>query len=574
MKKFNSIDGIILQKNDNQNSGLGNPKVVRLDDKLFTKPKQKVPSPAPKKPAPEIKKIPTINKVRNLDSDLSETLKNLEAQKTNELPIRDTTTKKKSRKNKLSHKERKLLKKEKKLKNRKRRRIVKICVTVFILLIVGSIAWIGLRGMETLCRIFQCDPRNPFGLIRDIMSPIRPLRMDENGRTNILVLGTDDDNLTDSIMVLSIHQTERHAFMISLPRDLWVDYGQACPSGFRGKINAVYYCFGGATGNLDQDRQALERSMKFFGDVLDIDIQYAAHINYDVFLEAVDAVGGSITVEINSRDPRGILDGSFDSMCGQTAAERRARCPSGHFLHLSNGVHTLDSKMALVLAKARGTYAPTYGLEMGNFDREKNQQMIAKAILDEATSVGVLANPATILALLDSLGDNLRTTFSSSDIRTLINLAQNIDLDEIESLSLIDEGLLTTDMIAGQSVVIPTAGVFDYTEIRRFLARSMSNDPLMRENATISVYNGSGIVGAASRTADRLTDRNLNATAVGNTSSISGSYRIYDLTDGKKSETSRRLSEILSTNVQRVSRNNLPGGITTSADFVVIVGTP
>jgi len=115
MKKFNSIDGIILQKNDNQNSGLGNPKVVRLDDKLFTKPKQKVPSPAPKKPAPEIKKIPTINKVRNLDSDLSETLKNLEAQKTNELPIRDTTTKKKSRKNKLSHKERKLLKKEKKL---------------------------------------------------------------------------------------------------------------------------------------------------------------------------------------------------------------------------------------------------------------------------------------------------------------------------------------------------------------------------------------------------------------------------------------------------------------------------
>ena len=568
MKKFNSIDGIILQKND----GDEDLKVVRLDDnELPAKPKHKTALRTSS--TNKVKK--SSNKMSDLDSDLSETLKNLEIQKLDEIPENMPGAKRKSRKNKLSRKERKLLKKEKKLRNRKRRRIIKICVMVFLLTIVGSIALLGWRSMETLCRIFQCDPNNPFGIIRNIVSPKNAsLEMDENGRTNVLFLGTDDYYLTDSIMILSLDQVANHAFMISLPRDLWVEYGQACASGHRGRINVVHNCFGGSSGNLDQDRRALERSKEFYGNLLGLDIQYAVKMNYSVFRDTIDAVGGNITVEINSRDPRGILDATFDSMCGRTATERRERCPSGHFLHLSNGTHTISGDMALALAKARGTYGPTYGFEMGNFDREKNQQLVARAILDRATNVGTLANPMTIFSLMGSFGNNFRTTFSDSDIRTLINIAQSIDMDEIESLSLIDEELLTTGMIEGQSVVIPAAGTFNYAEIRRFLARRLSNNPLLQENATISVYNGSSVNGAAARTTDRLVQENLNATAIGNVNNISGAYRIYDLTNGRKSVTSNRLSEIFNVTIERINRNNLPVGITTNADFVIIVGTP
>ena len=75
------------------------------------------------------------------------------------------------------------------------------------------------------------------------------LRGEDEGRVNILVAGTSEDDidhdgadLTDSIMLLSIDTKNNTGFTVSIPRDLWVNYGESCAAGLSGKINAVYQC--------------------------------------------------------------------------------------------------------------------------------------------------------------------------------------------------------------------------------------------------------------------------------------------------------------------------------------------
>ena len=79
----------------------------------------------------------------------------------------------------------------------------------------------------------------------------QPLAKDANGRSNFVIFGTAEDdeggehggaNLTDSILVLSVDQAKKDAYMISLPRDLWVTYADTCTVGNQGKLNAAYYC--------------------------------------------------------------------------------------------------------------------------------------------------------------------------------------------------------------------------------------------------------------------------------------------------------------------------------------------
>lgn len=80
----------------------------------------------------------------------------------------------------------------------------------------------------------------------------KPLKTDTNGRTNLLVFGTAEDdeggkhggaNLTDSIMVISFSKDDNDMAMLNLPRDLWVKHEKICTVGYQEKINTVYFCY-------------------------------------------------------------------------------------------------------------------------------------------------------------------------------------------------------------------------------------------------------------------------------------------------------------------------------------------
>ena len=445
----------------------------------------------------------------------------------------------------------------------KKRRFIRLSrrriVAFFVVLALIFGLYFGIKIFMTSGKLFS-------GNIFDLLGSGATLKTDEYGRSNILVFGTSEDDpahkdagadLTDSIMIISVDQKAKNAVMISVPRDLWVKYGESCMSGYEGKINVVYEC--GAEDGTEKD--GAEKLMGVVGDSFGLDIQYYAHVNYTVVRDTVNAVGG-VTVQIDSDDPRGILDRNFDWAC-------KFKC---YYVKWPNGPAHLNGDQALALARARNA-AGGYGLGGGNFDREQYQQKIIVALKDKAASAGTLANPVAVSGILDALGDNVRTNFSAGEVKTLISLAGDIPTASIKRVSLVDPGrsVLTTGNVGGQSIVRPKEGIYDFSEVRDYVRSKLTISATNGEEASIEVLNGSDYGGLAGKKAAELTAAGFNDVSTGDTDSDSayGEYVWYDLSGGKKPKALTKLKSILGSSP---TGTVLPGGVQSDADFVIIVG--
>lgn len=426
---------------------------------------------------------------------------------------------------------------------------------LLLVLILG--AYVGIKALLASGGIFK---GNPFDIFLS-----QPLKQDENGRTNILIFGTSEDdpghaggNLTDSLMVLSVNQEKKDAAMVSIPRDLYVKYGESCLEGFQGKINSMYGCFAGDNENEEAGANALKNKI---GEILGLDIQYYAHLNYTVVRDAVNAVGG-IDVKIESEDPRGILDRNFDWMCG-------FQC---YYVKYANGeIAHLDGEHALALARARNA-AGGYGLPGGNFDREKNQQKIMKALREKAVSAGTLTNIGKVTSLIDALGKNLRTNFATGEIRTLISLGNDVQSDSIRSISLVKEGeqVVTTGNVGGASIVRPVADLFDYSEIQSYVRKQLVSSKFTREAAQLLVLNGSSVGGVAKKEADFLEGKGFTIAEIGNAPSGKyGAVEIYQISDGKPA-TAAKLKQLYG--LKTIKTSTPPLQVAPDVDFVIILG--
>lgn len=455
-----------------------------------------------------------------------------------------------------------------------RKRVVKSVLIFLVLvgLIVGG--WVGVKALIASKAVFKGDI---FGLIQQ-----KKLQQDANGRTNVLIVGTSEDDpgheaghLTDSIMVLSIDQTNKNAYMISVPRDLRVQYGMACTPGYAGKINVFFGCVNDdwSSDAAETERQAETR--KFIGNILGLELQYSVHVNYTVMRDVVKAIGG-ITVTIESRDPRGQMDSNFDWKCkGGNAWASRAtmikNCPpSGHFIDYPNGPVELDAEHALYLAQARGDIAPTYGFEQSNFDREKNQQKIIVAIKEKSMSTGTLTNLSKVTGLIDALGGNLRTNFDTSEIRTLMSLGQDIQSSAIQSVSLVDAQPALFGSSGGD--VIPAAGAYNYTSIQAYIKKKILATGISKEDAHVIVLNASGVAGAAQIESDKLTALGMTVDAIGNAPAAINAKEntIYQVSKTAKAKTVEKLSKLYSATPKVVTSVS---GVTIGedTDYVIIL---
>jgi len=441
------------------------------------------------------------------------------------------------------------------------KRILKgiLILIVCIAIIVGG--RLGLKALGSVDSVFKG------GLLG--LAQKKPLKQDVNGRSNVLVFGTSQDSpdhntsngagplLTDSIMVLSVNQEKKDAFMVSIPRDLWVKFDEPCSVGYQEKINSVYQCGSDFGENPEAGAQALQKKV---GEVLGLDIQYYGQVDYSVVTRAVDAVGG-VDVTIESNPPgQGILDRNFDWKCNY-------KC---HYVKYEDGekVH-LDGEHALALSRARNAQGG-YGLAGGNFDREKNQQKILKAVREKALSVGTLTNVSAVTQLLDAMGDNLKTNVDKSEVQSIMGLANDVPSDAIMSLDLYEEEnpLVTTGPVGSASAVYPVAGLFEYNRIKAYIAKVSSMDPATKEGAVVSVLNGSGKVGAAQKEADWLEEQGFTIGKIGNAPEGDFSVtRVYQQNQALTA-TKTKLETLYGLKTESTSTIPVDEGI----DFVVIIG--
>lgn len=441
-------------------------------------------------------------------------------------------------------------------KNKKSKKKKRIIIFILILFLATG-AYFGWKFLQTSSKVFD---GNVLGLLRTTK-----LKGEDEGRVNIVLAGTSEDDpdhdgatLTDSIMLVSVDTNNNTAFTTSIPRDLWVKYGEECAAGFQGKINNAYSC--GESVNFDEPgypKGGMGLLSKIISTNFGIPIHYYGKIDYTAFKDAVDAVGG-IEITVNSSDPRGIYDPNIQPKDGGP-------------VRLKNGVNKLDGLHALALARSRNAKGG-YGMSRGDFDRTTYQRAMLIALKDKALSVGVLSNPAKINGLLDAAGDNVSTNFNTSELRRLHEISKKIDTSKIKSIDLAnpEEPLVTTGMYSGQSIVMPVPGVNNYTDIKLFFKKLTSTDPLVTEAATAVVLNGSGETGLAQKYAEKLSEKGVEVILISNAGVERPTNIVVDNSAGKKTKTKAYLLKDLSTTAS--NKTSVPEAAKYKADFLIILG--
>ncbi len=436
-------------------------------------------------------------------------------------------------------------KKAKKPISKKKKILKRIGLGFLILILILAIIFI-IWGNDILAKITGGQ-----GNLFDLMfmdENYEPLKTDENGRTNILAFGTsgydmegtegegthDGAQLTDSIMVISLDQETGDLAMLSLPRDLIAS--TTCTA--TGKINEVYWC-----NNQDNDNEqaGAEALMSEVSNVLGIDFQYYAHLNWGSLVNIVDTLGG-----INVTLDEDIEDYYY------TGAVYEAGTP-----------YTLDGGQALGLARAR------HGTASGDFSRGASQQKILVGIKDKILSNGLSLTDT--LGLASTLGDNLRTNFSVGEMRTAAHLLSDFDFNNARQISLIEpEKLMTTGTVNGISYVLPVGGTYYYDDIKEYVAKMFSSDPKKYEDASILVLNGTDTPGLASTEISALEEEGyVNLEASDAPAGTYTGYTIYALNEDKPG-TKALLEEKYHTTA--LSADSLPAGISPYYDFVLILG--
>lgn len=425
------------------------------------------------------------------------------------------------------------------------RRIAKY---VGLLLLVAIVA-AGFHFYKDIAKL--TGNNNPLNLL----SVFRPAHLDnDNGRVNILVAGNSADDvghnggdLTDSIMVLSIDTKNNTALMLSIPRDMWVSipgYGHA-------KINSAY-----PDGGMDLLETVVENTTG-------LDIHYTALVNYTAFKDLVNAVGG-ITITIKSTDSRGIYDPSLDYTTRRCCA--LAKYP--------NGKVTLNGKQALNLARARGDAYGSYGFPDADYTRTQHQRQMLMAIKDKASSTAVVANPLKISSLVDAVGNNVKTDLELNEMQALYYYGKKIDDSKIDSYNIRDlkgdsELMLVGDMINGQSVQVPAAGIDNYDDIQAQIQYIFTATPEQKEGAKVVLLNATETVGLASKESGKLDDAGLQVIGHYDAPATQPKTTIIDNSGGQKPNTLAYLKKKYNATI--VVDTSLTAQYP-SADYIVLLG--
>jgi len=430
-------------------------------------------------------------------------------------------------------------------------------IALFILLaLVGG--FLGAKFLYNAQKIFG-------GSILSVLDTTK-LKGEDVGRVNILLAGNSADDvghdggkLTDSIMLMSIDTRNNKAFLMSVPRDLYVPIEK----NGHAKINAAYVY--GEEDSFKEDglpEGGMGLLQKTVEENLGIDINYSALVNYNALRQAVDAVGG-VDFTVKSDDPRGLYDPNIDYKT------------KGPLVKLTNGPHELNGQQALNLARARGDSYRSYGYAQSDFTRTENQRKLIVALKTKAATAGVIANPAKIGSLADAIGGNVQTNFKLNEVRRLYDISKKIPANNITSVGLNDvDGkgknlLVSYSAPGGQSALIPAAGIDDFSDIQAFLKRKTSSNPVVQEGARIVVLNGTTSDGLASTKKKALTSKNLMVVKTGDAQVNQATTTVIDVSGGKKTATRKLLGDMYKNSFTTVN----PYSAIYDADFIIIVGS-
>lgn len=195
---------------------------------------------------------------------------------------------------------------------------------------------------------------------------------------------------SDVNMIVTVNPVTHKILLTSIPRDYYVRLHGT--TGYRDKLTHA-----GIYG--------VDMSISTIEDLLDIDINYYARVNFTTLIELVDAIGG---IDVYSDYTFTSLHGNFDFV---------------------KGMNHMNGEQALGFTRER------YAFASGDRQRGKNQQRVITAIIDKTLSSKTLVTKYT--NILNSLQDSFQTNIGSNKIYDLVNMQlDKMPAWQIESISL------------------------------------------------------------------------------------------------------------------------------------------
>lgn len=243
---------------------------------------------------------------------------------------------------------------------------------------------------------------------------------EQSGKVNILVLGVDeradDVGRSDTMFVVTIDTGTKETSLLSVPRDTRVKI----PGYGWDKINHAY-----PLGGQQLSQRALE-------ELLGIPIDYYVKINFAGFYKIVDALGG-VDIDVEKRM---YYEDPYDDLV----------------IDLKPGQQHMDGKTAIKYVRYRD--------EEGDIGRIGRQQKFIKAMLEEATSPGIVIRLPSVIS---EIADTVETDLSVGE---MLGLGKILNDAKAKGLK--------TDMIAGSPIFIEGINYWipDIVALREYIART------------------------------------------------------------------------------------------------------
>jgi LCP family protein required for cell wall assembly len=352
----------------------------------------------------------------------------------------------------------------------------------------------------------------PQPMVVDV-SPSGSPKWDGASRINVLVMGLDFSDWragegpprTDTMIVLTFDPGSETAAMLSVPRDLWVNV----PGFGQNKINQAYALGEGALLPGGGPELAVRTVEEFLG----IDINYYAQIDFYVFRDFINFIGGvcvqvteTVTIDVIDKNTKVIL-------------EPGQRCMKGAHL--------------LGFIRARNTGD-------GDFGRANRQQQAIIAIRDKMLHPDIqkmlLTNP---IEMWNIFSTGIRTNIPFEDALSLGLNALQINPAQIGRFAIAPpDHVIHTTTQDGDQILKPITQNIRKLRDEIFTINSsigpgaVGADPaelMLAEKAKVGVFNGSTVSGLAGTTRDYLTTLGVNVVEVGNADYVSMTT-IYDYT--------------------------------------------
>lgn len=314
----------------------------------------------------------------------------------------------------------------------------------------------------------------------DPMSPKNVLVMGYGGA------GHDGGALTDTMIVAHIIPKENKIFLISIPRDTWVELTiKDTPDHY--KINHAFAIgiddirfpdkkdeYKGVSGGGILAKQAVEK-------VTGLKIDYFVSIDFNGFKNIIETLGGvEVYVPYSFSDEYYPIKGMEEDVCGKSEEDLEAihATMSGDLLekefkcryetlNFEKGNVKLDGDTALKFVRSR--HSEVNG---NDFGRSMRQQALISAIKDEMLSLG---NITKIISLINNISKNVLTDI---DIKSAVQLlTENYNLTDIDIASI----SLNTDNVFVESksedrqyILIPKSGKDNFRDVHLFVEEQLS----------------------------------------------------------------------------------------------------